>query len=398
MSKTVFVLDIGTKKTSCLAATLEGSRVRVVAATAVTTRGVKKGRVVDPEALQECIKIAVSRLREESGLEVKSLVVGIPGHAVNSEVSRGIRPMYPPGREVHEEDLLHVNEHSLQIRFPEGFELLNTLACEYRIDGNPVDKPLGHPANRLEVSTHVLSGKTDTLTQLKRVVQVSSAEVEQFVPTALASGVAVEAGNGDSIVIDLGGGKTDAAVFRHGVCTKVATVDANADHVTNDIATLIKISKEDAEALKIAHGHANPSDVGEDETVDVKQVGNETARAFPRKVLSEIIESRVREIATLVREALLDDKQDLPKTVLLTGGGSQLQGVDEVFKRVFQADSVKAVSPQQAGGNSSRSAVPEMACAVGLARFALTIEEEDLAPVAGSSGWKERMKSLLKRP
>ena len=93
MSKTVFVLDIGTKKTSCLAATLEGSRVRVVAATAVTTRGVKKGRIVDPEALQECVKIAVSGLREESGLEVKSLVVGLPGHAVNSEVSRGIRPM-----------------------------------------------------------------------------------------------------------------------------------------------------------------------------------------------------------------------------------------------------------------------------------------------------------------
>ena len=103
--------------------------MRVVAATAVTTRGVKKGRIVDPEALQECVKIAVSRLREESGLEVKSLVVGLPGHAVNSEVSRGIRPMYPAGREVHEEDLLHVNEHSLQIRFPEGYELINTLAC-----------------------------------------------------------------------------------------------------------------------------------------------------------------------------------------------------------------------------------------------------------------------------
>jgi cell division protein FtsA len=398
MSKTVFVLDIGTKKTVCLAAALEGDDLRVIAASAVGSRGVKKGRIVDPEALGECVRVAVNRLREESGSEIKSLTVAVPGHAVQSEFSRGIRPMYPQGREVHEEDLLHVNEHSLQFRFPEGYELLQTVACGYKIDGRPVADPIGQPANRLEVATHLLLGKATTLEQLRRIVQVSSVEVEQFIPGAFASGKSLAGPTADVVVIDLGGGKTDAAVFWDGACTRVATIDANSDHVTGDIAALMKISREDAEALKIGHGNADPSQIDEEEAVDVKQVGSESARKFPRKVLSEIIESRVREIATLAKDALVDERLGLPKSILLTGGGSQLAGIEEVFKRVFEATTVKAGSPKLMGTSSKRATAPEMACAVGLAKSVLTRVEEELEPVSGAPGWKDRMMSLLKRP
>jgi cell division protein FtsA len=400
MAKTAYVLDIGTGKTTCLAATEHEDALTVVSAAAVATRGVKKGRILEPEAVAECAKAAIAKVREETGKPVDRLVVAAPGSMVKSEQSRGLRQMYPAGKEIHQEDLLHVNEHSRQIMFPPGYELLQTLACEYRIDGEPVQgDPLGRPAKRLEVVTHVMTGNTKDLDRLRGIVKLCGAEVIEFVPSALASGlgsVRPEDANAGCLVVDLGAGTTDVAVFERGACTRIATVEANAAHVTSDIATLIKVSPEDAESLKTAHGHADPAQVREDESVSVKQVGNDQARAFPRKVLSEIIESRVREIASLLREELLqgDKRRELPKTIVLTGGGSQLAGTDEVFKRVFGAESVRLGSPRLAGTASRRAAAPEMSAAVGLALFALESEEDELAPVAGPADWKEKFRSL----
>ncbi len=400
MAKTAYVLDIGTTKTTCLAATTNGDDLCVVSAAAVATRGVKRGRITEPELLTECVRSAVGRVREETGGTVSRLTVGVHGHSVRSEQSRGIRPMYPSGKVVHEEDLLHVNEHSRQIVFPTGYELLQTLACEYKIDGATVDgEPLGRPATRLEVVTHVMTGLTSDLARLRGIVKVCGCEVDEFVPIALASGLGAvrpEDARSGCIVVDIGGGTTDAAVFERGSCSRLATIDVNGAHVTGDIAKLLKISLEDAEVLKISHGSADPTQFGDDDAVSVKQVGNEQARPFPRKVLSEIIESRVREIATLLREELLqgDKRRELPKTVVLTGGGSQLPGTEEVFKRAFAADAVKLGSPRLVGTNSRRAAAPEMSGAIGLALFSLEGGTEELAPVSGAVDWKEKIRSL----
>ncbi len=400
MAKTAYVLDIGTTKTTCLAATTNGDDLCVVSAAAVATRGVKRGRIVEPELVTECVRSAVGRVREETGGTVSRVTVGVPGHSVRSEQSRGIRPMYPPGKQIHQEDLLHVNEHSRQIVFPTGYELLQTLACEYKIDGRPVDgDPLGRPANRLEVVTHVMTGLSKDLDRLRGIVKVCGCEVDEFVPISLASGLGAvrpEDALSGCIVVDIGGGTTDAAVFERGSCSRLATIDVNGGHVTSDIAKLLKVSHEDAEALKLSHGSADPAKFGEDDAVSVKQVGNEQARPFPRKVLSEIIESRVREIATLLREELLqgDKRRELPKTVVLTGGGSHLVGTDDVFRRVFGAETVKLGSPRLVGTNSRRAAAPEMSGAIGLALFSLEGGTEELAPVAGAVDWKEKIRSL----
>jgi cell division protein FtsA len=400
MAKTAYVLDIGTTKTTCLAATSMGDDLSVVSAAAVATRGVKRGRIVEPELVTECARSAIARVKEETGGTVGRVVVAVPGHSVKSEQSRGIRPMYPAGKEVHQEDLLQVNEHSRQITFPTGYEMLQTLACEYRIDGQPVDgEPLGRPASRLEVVTHVMTGLSKDLERLGGIVKVCGAEVDEFVPAALAAGLGAvrpEDGLKGCIVVDIGGGTTDAAVFERGSCTRLATIDVNGGHITSDIAALLKITLEDAEALKISHGSADVSQFGEDDAVNVKQVGNEAARPFPRKVLSEIIESRVREIATMLRDGLLqgDKRRELPKVVVLTGGGSRLAGMEGVFQRVFEAEAVKHGAPRLVGTGSRRAEAPEMSAAVGLALFSLEGGTEELAPVAGAVDWKERIRSL----
>ncbi|MCH8979891.1 MAG: cell division protein FtsA [Armatimonadetes bacterium] len=400
MSKTAFVLDIGTTKTTCMAATMEDGALRVVSAAAVASRGVRAGRVKDVEQLAECIKIAVSRAQETTDARIGQVVVGVPGPSVRSARGTGVRPMFPAGKEVHEEDLLQVNEHSRQIGFVEGYELVQALPCEYTLDGNsPVADPLGMPASRLEVTSHVMSASTAELDRIRGAVSAAGLEIAGFVPTALASGLGAvrpEEAETGCLLVDIGGGTTEAAVFARGACFSVASINVSSQHVTNDIAQLIKLSKEDAETVKLTQGHADPTQVSDDEVLQVRQIGSVDARPFPRKVLSEIIECRVREIAKLLRSELEDGGkcEKMPATVLLTGGGSQLAGIDVAFKAAFGAMAVRRASPRLAGTNSRKVAAPEMSVVVGLALFALADGGDELVPVSGALDWKERIRSL----
>lgn len=400
MSETTFVLDIGTTKITCMAATMADGAIRVVSAAAVASRGVQTGRVRDVEQLAECIKTAVSRTQEQTEARIDQVVVGISGRSVRSVRGAGVLPMFPAGKKVHEEDLLQVNEHSRRVRFVEGYELIQALPCEYRLDGNsPVSDPLGLPATRLEVTTNIMSASIAEMSRIREAVRSAGLQIAGFVPTALASGLGAvrpEEAETGCLLVDIGGGTTEAAVFTRGACFSLASINVSSQHITNDIAQLIKLSKEDAESVKLSQGHADPTQVSDDETIQVRQIGSPDPRPFSRKVLSEIIDCRVREIAKLLRSELeVGGKcEKMPATVLLTGGGSHLAGVEVAFKAAFGATAVRKAAPRLAGTNSRKVAAPEMSAVVGLALFALEDAGDELVPVSGELDWKERIRSL----
>lgn len=393
-------MDIGSSKTTCLAATKEDEGLRVVSAAAVATRGIRRGRIKDPSLVADSVRIAIKKVEEIAGSVTGEIVVGVSGLALRSEQSRGVRMIYPAGKPVLQEDLLHVNEHSRQFKYQDGYRLLQTYPCEYRIDGLSVGlNPLGKNATRLEVVTHVVSVEIEETNRIAEVAANAGFRLGELVPAPLASGLGLvrsEEAEAQCLVIDFGYGTTDAVVFAHGSCVRLASVDVGSHHVTKDIAELIKISPEDAEALKTASGHTDPAQVKEEEVVHVTQIGGDQPRPFPRKVLSEIIESRVRECATLLKEALIEGGYDIGgvETILVTGGGCQIPGIEVVLKRVFGAEVVRQGLPRLVGTNSRRSAVPEMSVAVGLAIYALEDQEEELVPIAGVADWKDRIRSL----
>ncbi len=400
MSKTVFVIDIGSSKTTCLAAIKEDEGLRVISAAAVATRGIHRGRIKEASQVTECVKIALKKVEEHAGAPTGGVVFGVSGLALNSEQSRGLRMIYPAGKPVLQEDLLHANEHSRQFKFQDGYRLLQTYPCEYRLDGRSVGlSPIGKCATRLEVVTHIVSVSTIEANRLADIAAVAGVSLSELVPLPLASGIGLvrpEEAEAECLVIDFGHGTTDGVVFAHGSCVRIASVDVGAQHVTKDIAELIKVTLEDAEALKTASGHTDPEQVGESEVVHVRQIDGDQPRPFPRKVLSEIIESRVKETVTILKNALTAGGYDLGgvQTILITGGGSHLPGLDALLKRVFAAPIIRQGQPRLVGTNSRRSAVPEMSAAVGLALYALEDQDEELAPIAGVTDWRDRIRSL----
>lgn len=402
MERLVYALDLGSTKVACIAAVpAEGGRLDVRAAVSVPSSGVYRGSVVNVDEAAAAIQAAIRKalqLTGESAIEV--LAVGVGGGHLSAMTGQGLVPIFPRTRAIGRDDVLQVINHSRQTLPPVGHETIQAIPREFRVDGQGgVQRPIGMHGERLEVDTHIVTGSSEQLRQVREAVEQAGHTITMLVAGPVSSGLGVvrsrdiEAG---CAVVDLGGGTTSVAVFAHGTICHTACIPVGAQFVTSDLEQLLKTSSEEAERLKLESGSAWSASVSDDDSVDVYQTGHSEARPMQRKVLSEIIESRMREIATFAwREIAASGKEkELAGGVLLTGGGSLLPQLDLLFESVVDGPAVRTARPSVQGQMAEVVETPAMAAAVGMAKYVLQEDEDEIAPASGGASWKETIRTL----
>jgi len=238
-------------------------------------------------------------------------------------------------------------------------------------DADGVREPIGMSGVRLEVEVHIVTAAVTSVQNVVRAVNRAGLTVQDVVLEPIASAEAVlfpdekELG---VVLIDIGGGTTDVALFRDGAIWHTAIIPLGGDHITNDVAVGLRTPMADAEELKKRYGCALTSMVPAEETVDVPSVGGRKARQLSRQVLSEIIQPRVEEIVTLVaRELTRAGFQDAATAgIVVTGGTSIMEGLPELAEAIFDQP-VRRGIPGDIGGLADVVRSPIHATAVGLA-------------------------------
>jgi cell division protein FtsA len=400
MSFSVTVLDIGSSKVVALAASLGADgKVKLKGVAIADHRGIKKGTITDSAAIAQAIDGALRRLAQSTKEEAQGLVVGIGGPQVEATVAQGFVQIIPKGRAITREDVLQVINHSRQLMVPPGKEQIQVVPREFRIDGQGgIQEPVGLSGSRLEVAAIVVLGDAFEVQSLEKAVNAAGQKVEQLAYKPLGSALGVMTAKeieGGTAVIDLGSGSTDVAVLQHGALAFAVSLPVGSGHITSDLQQLLKVSPEEAERLKVEHGAAKAEEVPEKDTVQVHQGDQPQARPMQRRVLAEIIESRAKEIVKLAKAQL--DKAGLSNLsggVVLTGGGAKLPGLESLVQDAFPHMKVRTAEPNLQGLVETR---PGLASAVGLARFALQVGEDELVPATGIGNWKDRISRLFRR-
>jgi len=397
----VYVLDLGSTKVVCLAATLtDKGDVRVDAVAQVGCLGVKKGVVVNMDATASAIDEAVSRVERALGHGIDELAVSIGGAHLQSVNAQGFVPIHPATRQIRRDDVLSVVGHSRQIVLAADREQIMAVPREFRIDGQRgIMKPIGMTGGRLEVVTHVVTGITSQIESIDRVVTLAGRKVSEMVVQPLASGIGVttnESLEAGCVVIDIGGGTTGVAVFANGAIAYTASIPIGGLHVTSDLSALLKVSLDEAERLKTMHGAALSLAAADGEVIEVKQKDEPEPRPMQRRVLCEIIESRMREIVHLVQKQIEMSglNGQLPAGAFITGGGSMLPAVGTLFGEALNLSKIQMAYPKVVGQNARSVEVPTMSTAVGLAKYCLESDEQEFAPASGFSNWKEKIRTI----
>jgi cell division protein FtsA len=161
--------------------------------------------------------------------------------------------------------------------------------------------------SKLEVISYIVTGKTKHVEDIQRAVTLNGRNVQELVYAPLASGIGVinqkELKSG-ALVIDIGGSKTDIAIFANGSIGQGMCIPIGGNTVTNDLSQLLNTSPEEAERLKVQFGKASSKDIPEREAIEIRQLGQAQPRPMQRRVLCEIIESRLRELAGYVQKGV----------------------------------------------------------------------------------------------
>jgi cell division protein FtsA len=373
-------LDIGTTKTAVVIASVgRDGPIDVIGFGVAPSSGLRKGVVTDLEETVRSVEAAMENAERMAGVHVSTAFVGLTGEHIKSLNSHGIVAVSGEDREVSPLDVKRVVDASTIITLPADRQLVHTLPREYTVDGqNGITDPVGMSAMRLEVDTHIVTAGSSFVANVLKCVHRAGIEPAGVIFNPLAAGAAVllpDERNAGVVLLDIGGGTTDVAVYWGGGVYHTWTVPVGGDIVSNDIALGLKTSFGEAENIKTAYGTADLGvDLG-DETFEVKALSGRTTRPAAKHFLRQIIVARMTEIFKLVRSNLA---QTCPPEVMLaelvlTGGGAELCGVDSLAADLFDLPA-RVGTPMHIGGLTEAIKHPAYAEAVGLVLFAAKAE------------------------
>lgn len=378
MSDIVVGLDIGTHKICTIVGEVRPDDIHVLGVGIEPSRGMKKGVVNDVQALIAAVAASAHKAEKSSGYQIRRAFVSVAGSHIASLTSRGMTPI-SGSRSVQEDDLDRAMQAARAIAIPHNREVLHVVPRSYTLDGQEgIRHPVGMHAFRLEVDAHIITAATSSLANLEQATQGAGIYVDRFILNPLASADAVltsaekEAG---VVVIDIGGGTSDIAIYVEGTVWHTAVIPLGGDHVTNDITYLLNAPFELAEDVKIKHGHARQKGVNALDTFLVESFGDGIPQEVSRRELAMVIEARVEEMFELVHKEIKRSGYDglLRAGAVITGGSSQLEGMKELASEVLKCP-VRMAKPEKLTGMADVLKNPSYSTSVGLLRMGLDFD------------------------
>jgi cell division protein FtsA len=380
MNRTVVGIDVGTTKICTMVAEIRpDSRINVLGVGLTPSKGLDKGVVVNIDDAVNAIATSVEKAERLSGYRIGTAYVGIAGKHVQSLNSRGVVAISRPDHEITTMDVSRAVESAQAVAIPTQREIIHVIPRAYIVDGHEnIRDPVGMSGYRLEVETHIVTGEVMAIQNLIKSVERAGVIIDDLVLQPLASGEAVltaEDKDRGVVLVDIGGGTTDIAIFIQGGIWHSVVIPVGGNHLTNDIVYVLHTPHNTAEYLKLKYGSAiaeEPAE-GEDDVIRTESFAPGEHQEISRYHLNQIIQARCEQIVELIAAEIRRSGYEglLPAGIVLTGGSSQLPHFDELVREMLGMP-VRIGSPSNLTGLSDAVDSPPYATGVGLVKWGMT--------------------------
>ncbi len=366
----IVALDIGTSKVvAVVAEILPGGRFEVIGLGQHESQGMRKGVVVNIEATVNSIQRALEEAELMADCKIREVYTGIAGSHISSFNSSGMVAV--KDKEVTPADVARVIETAKAVNILTDQQVLHVLTQEFIVDNqDDIREPIGMSGLRLEVRVHIVTGAVSAAQNIVKCVRRCGLEVQDLILQPLASSMACLTSDEKElgvVLVDIGGGTTDIAIYTGGAIRHTAVVPIAGDQITSDIAAMLRTPTPDAEEIKLRFGIAKQVLANPEEHIEVPGLGDRPNRQVKRQALGAVIEPRVEELFTFVQQIVRESGYEdlLASGVVLTGGSALLPGIVELAEDVFLKP-VRVAVPAYEGSLADVMRNPRFSTVMGL--------------------------------
>ncbi len=386
-------IDIGTTKICTVVGEIaQEGEMRILGVGIAPSEGLSRGMVENIRDATEAIKTSVDKAEKSSGTRILSAHVGVAGQHIACLNNRGIIAIPDRTRPIMPDDVTRVLDGARVVSIPTNREIIHVIPRYYVVDGQDhISDPVGMYGTRLDVETHIVTGIDSSIQNLTKCVENVGVQVDGLILEPLASAEAVldqEEKEQGVVLVDIGGGTTDIALFLEGSVYHTAVLPVGGNHVTRDIVVGLRAPYQAAEDAKRKWGHAIPSMVDAREEITIDAFGSEGSKTELRRRLCEIVQARNEEILEMVtaevKRAVHVDV--ISAGIVISGGGAKLAGIDLLAEQVTGWPA-RVGMPRNLHGLTDLLIDPAYATSVGLLQWAVNEAE--------ASSWHRAPKASL---
>ena len=338
-------LDIGTTKICTIVGRKnEFGKIEILGYGKSESLGVTRGVVTNITATIDSIKRSVEEASGKSNVQIGEVYVGIAGQHIKSHQHRGMRTRKTMDDEISQADIDLIVEDMFKVAMPPGEEIIHVIPQEYIVDNEQgVKNPIGMSGMRLEANCHIISGQITAAKNIYKCVTRAELSTQGLFLEPLASSEAVltdEEKEAGVVLVDIGGGTTDIAIFQDGVIRHTAVIPFGGNVITDDIKVGCTIIRSQAELLKIKFGSALANENQENEIVSIPGLRGRDPKEISVRNLANIIQARMEEIIEHVYYEIRNSgyEKKLIAGIVVTGGGAQLKHIVQLVEFITGMD------------------------------------------------------------
>ena len=370
-------IDVGTTKVCTIVGSKAGSnRLNILAYSVVPSEGLRKGNVADIASTADAIRASVKDAERIAGVKIRSAYVGVTGAHVAFENLRYEMGWAGARGVITADDLGRAPERVVSSGADQGRQVLHALPMHYSVDGQEgIRDPIGMHTRRLEVETHVVTAGSSYIDRLIEAVESAGIKVEELVLEPLASSTAVltpQEKERGTILIDIGGGTTDMAMFNRGSLCYTSVIPVGGYQFTNDISVTYDTTYSAAEDTKLKHAHTQPAFARSHEEVTLPMNGRTTQQQVLVRDICQLTRERAQELIHLIKLKLKEADVENTSNVelVITGGTSNLPGLQDLMRQSL-TNAVRIGVPQDHGSIPDELKEPAYATGVGILIWAV---------------------------
>ena len=407
----ITAIDIGTTKICVIISVLtEENKLEVKGIGTGSSNGIVNGLVVDMMKASKSIKDAIDKAEEMAGIRAKNIYIGIAGDHIKSQNTLG-RISLSSGSEPceitqeHVDDVITNSKNNVKIQQGnERLDIIHAIPQYYEIDSQDgIMNPINMSGFNLSAYVHIVMADVNTIRNISKCIEIVGYHIDDIFLEPLSSSYAVlneverELG---SILIDIGGGSTDIAVFYKGSIRFSAVIPLGGTNITHDLSIGLHTSPKNAEEIKITLGDSLASEISKEEVVEIEGIGGRESKQKKLRYVVDIIEARMREILERTYKILNEyhELKMITAGLTLTGGASLLKNCEYLSEEIFNM-STKIGYPHlsQLSGPVDRLKSPKYATSVGILYHVLHLISEKKEKIQQIKNVKDPFMNFIKK-